>query len=120
MSSKLPPASGSFVELTYARRVASTGVLQGEATKAKVRPARYACKNVSALLMEHILQTLSLAKMQLERIQELQSSRSSIKPAFCASVSPLIYVFLHIIRQIPIFIKEDLLASNAYLEQRWS
>jgi len=36
---------GSLVELTKASRVARMGVLQGEATSAKVSPARYACSS---------------------------------------------------------------------------
>lgn len=43
VNSKLPPAMGSLVELTYANSVASTGVLHGEATRANVSPAKYAC-----------------------------------------------------------------------------
>ena len=34
---------GSLVELTKASRVARMGVLHGEATRAKVSPAKYAC-----------------------------------------------------------------------------
>lgn len=37
---------------TYARSVASTGVLQGEAANAKVKPAKYACTpNISNILI---------------------------------------------------------------------
>lgn len=40
--------SGSTLDdATYARRVASTGVLQGDAANANVRPARYACTPTS-------------------------------------------------------------------------
>ena len=41
--SRDPPFTVSPVEATKASSVASTGVLQGLAARAKVRPARYAC-----------------------------------------------------------------------------
>ena len=43
---------------TYPRRVARTGVLQGDAANANVRPARYACtpeKNISKWKRGNIL-----------------------------------------------------------------
>lgn len=44
-SSSPPPSNGSCVDDTNASSVARIGVLQGDATNAKVRPAMYACED---------------------------------------------------------------------------
>lgn len=42
-SKRPPPSKGLCAVETYAKSVASTGVLQGDAARANVRPAAYAC-----------------------------------------------------------------------------
>ena len=39
---------------TYPRRVARTGVLQGDAANANVRPARYACTPDNQIQLEKV------------------------------------------------------------------